>query len=807
MNLAPNGKPSNLTPEQYRLVRTPAFKAWFGDWENSPETASKVVDENGEPLVVWHNSNSEKVNVFESKFGYNFFATDVDTTYRYGGKRLYSCFINARKIFDVNKLSVTERNDIKLILKDKSIMDTFIRFLEENGYREWDEDLSVIEAYKEYHLKNNLKFENLDISDYELLVKVFFEGDNWFLIESSAIQNYIKKNKYNAFKTVEYHLDIFSHQRMEYNIAVYDSNNIKLADGTNTTFDSNNPDIRYKNGGTLYHGGYDIGDDLILRSGYYGGRKTGVDSGAIFFTPSLKYAKQYVKDKNGLYKYELNSADKIFDGLNESHYLKLKKGFLKDWQDDYSSKEDAIIDYLNSVKSIKSSISYGAIDWATGSQFIDQINKAGFDGIKFLERPAENIELNKDGGYDLTGEPVYSYALFKDEVKVDRYKKGGEFKDVVCSSCGWGWNKHESEEDDVYVCHKCGTDNNPAHEVSLKEEDFGFFKIYLGEKEVGYISYDFNKGLLEIISFFIKSEYRNKGIGAIARKKIVELLKPKEIRGSAVSKQSFKSVIKAFGKPYYMGSVFKQYDDIDDAMNYLPDYAKVDEIEEEIRAGESDGIYYTIKLADGGSISDLLSSENTYKYYHGTTLKNYKKLRNVNSIYFTPLYDDAVMYALIGNEANFENKLKKSNDDVIDLIHEKPKEALIKLFDKDDKPIILIYETNQDIDEYEIIFPDIKKSDLKIKIIDFNEYDNVEPMWVILENYIPSSSFYKEPTNEDWEREEKGRFSNGGLVLLSSQEVEDKLGRKLDWWNDDIVYLSGIKYKKVYLRPEYKKVK
>lgn len=31
--LAPNGKPSNLTPEQYRQVRTPEFKRWFGDWE------------------------------------------------------------------------------------------------------------------------------------------------------------------------------------------------------------------------------------------------------------------------------------------------------------------------------------------------------------------------------------------------------------------------------------------------------------------------------------------------------------------------------------------------------------------------------------------------------------------------------------------------------------------------------------------------------------------------------------------------------------------------------------------------------
>ena len=31
--LAPNGNPSNLSPQQYMLVRTPEFKEWFGDWE------------------------------------------------------------------------------------------------------------------------------------------------------------------------------------------------------------------------------------------------------------------------------------------------------------------------------------------------------------------------------------------------------------------------------------------------------------------------------------------------------------------------------------------------------------------------------------------------------------------------------------------------------------------------------------------------------------------------------------------------------------------------------------------------------
>ena len=32
---APNGKPTNLTEDQWGAVRTPAFKAWFGDWEQA----------------------------------------------------------------------------------------------------------------------------------------------------------------------------------------------------------------------------------------------------------------------------------------------------------------------------------------------------------------------------------------------------------------------------------------------------------------------------------------------------------------------------------------------------------------------------------------------------------------------------------------------------------------------------------------------------------------------------------------------------------------------------------------------------
>jgi hypothetical protein len=54
--LAPNGKKSNLNEHQWRTVRTEAFRNWFGD--------SKVVDENGEPLVVYHGT-SKLFNVFK----------------------------------------------------------------------------------------------------------------------------------------------------------------------------------------------------------------------------------------------------------------------------------------------------------------------------------------------------------------------------------------------------------------------------------------------------------------------------------------------------------------------------------------------------------------------------------------------------------------------------------------------------------------------------------------------------------------------------------------------------------------------
>ena len=70
---APNGKNSNLSERQWLQVRTKAFKEWFGDWENNPKDASKAVDENGEPLVVYHYTDNENLSEFSTEFD-NFFS-------------------------------------------------------------------------------------------------------------------------------------------------------------------------------------------------------------------------------------------------------------------------------------------------------------------------------------------------------------------------------------------------------------------------------------------------------------------------------------------------------------------------------------------------------------------------------------------------------------------------------------------------------------------------------------------------------------------------------------------------------------
>ena len=98
-----------LTYRQWVQVRTPAFKEWFGDWENDPDNASKVLNpKTGEPLVVYHGTDAE-FNVFDrNKTGSNtdngmrgkgfYMATDRRTAEGYGN-RLIESFTDLKKPF------------------------------------------------------------------------------------------------------------------------------------------------------------------------------------------------------------------------------------------------------------------------------------------------------------------------------------------------------------------------------------------------------------------------------------------------------------------------------------------------------------------------------------------------------------------------------------------------------------------------------------------------------------------------------------------------------------------------------------
>lgn len=185
--LAPNGKISNLNERQYAQVRTKAFKDWFGDWENNPKNASKVVDENGEPLVVYHRSPN-KFNTFDinkigtttdtGQYGKGFyFGVEND---RAEGNNVYEVFLNIRNPYNITKES-----------RSSNIAYTYNR-----PFNEWTD----------WHKKNISKEEADLVNSKDGIIDLV--EDNEFVVKNS--------------------------------------NQIKSATDNIGTFDTNNPDIRYR---------------------------------------------------------------------------------------------------------------------------------------------------------------------------------------------------------------------------------------------------------------------------------------------------------------------------------------------------------------------------------------------------------------------------------------------------------------------------------------------------------------------------------------------------------------------------------
>lgn len=103
--LAPNGKPSNLSPELHAMVRTPAFKEWFGDWENDPENASQILDKNKEPLVLYHGTNYD-FDEFRTDLGEGtreglFFTADKRVASGYAGRESQRKWVEGANVVPV----------------------------------------------------------------------------------------------------------------------------------------------------------------------------------------------------------------------------------------------------------------------------------------------------------------------------------------------------------------------------------------------------------------------------------------------------------------------------------------------------------------------------------------------------------------------------------------------------------------------------------------------------------------------------------------------------------------------------------
>lgn len=295
---APNGKASNLNERQWIQVRTKAFKDWFGDWENDPENASKVVDENGEPKVVYHGTAIGGFSIF-GKAPKGIYFTDsrkaIDD-YAWNGNKDVDNYFPFDPFAD-NQLDIVNK---WLSEKDRGMMPKGTQVKEENGgwriylpdgtglSTNFDSETMMM-LLMEYATKDNPEFEGKGVYSTLLNMKNPFiidaESKSWSdlpkTINGITIpEKYMVVHQKQTVSTDEWAEFLQSEEGRKLGFDgmiidnVYDSH---TADGTITdyiafeptqiksatdnvgTFDASNPDIRYSLfGGNSGYVGYSM---------------------------------------------------------------------------------------------------------------------------------------------------------------------------------------------------------------------------------------------------------------------------------------------------------------------------------------------------------------------------------------------------------------------------------------------------------------------------------------------------------------------------------------------------------------------
>lgn len=209
--LAPNGKPTNLTEKQYAQVRTKAFIRWFGDWINDPKNASKVVDENGEPLVVYHGNTDTNITKFTKGKG----------RYLKDGNYYFSPSKSVAESYATNGLSEEiDINDYLVIGYNVEANSEEAKYADFNSTEEF---FNVSLGGKVYPVFLNIK--NPLFSD-TITPKIENPYDGAITIPVKDTQGTLRGEKVRQYIATE-------------------SNQIKSATDNIGTFDANNPDIRY----------------------------------------------------------------------------------------------------------------------------------------------------------------------------------------------------------------------------------------------------------------------------------------------------------------------------------------------------------------------------------------------------------------------------------------------------------------------------------------------------------------------------------------------------------------------------------
>lgn len=391
--LAPNGKPSNLNAEQYKLVRTPAFKSWFGDWENDPANASKVVDEETrEPLVVYHGGKTKNINIFDIEKSGSIQNSDW-------GKGIY---------FTPYKSTANYYSNEAIIKADRLY----------NDFYEVYEKTQDFEDLKRFQQRGRELRDNKQTVVYEVFLNIrnpFFE-----VIES---MNYT--DPFLSRQALENGNDglIILNGREEFDeLLVFKSSQIKLADGTNTTFDSRNDDIIFENGGRT-----------------------------ISQTPSPKKDQIVGSDVNK------KSSSK---NLSSAKLIKFDEKTLGAIKNKVKKHNEEHLDKKINLASAKAVVRRGMGAYS-GS------HRPTISGGKPNSRVAWGLARLNAFTYKIVNGKSKSGKYTQDDdlieelgFKVADYKNGGEMKkDIRCINCGWEWNRKDSELWDMYVCHKCGFDN------------------------------------------------------------------------------------------------------------------------------------------------------------------------------------------------------------------------------------------------------------------------------------------------------------------------------------------------------------